>query len=54
MLHYWQYEIQFPLKDAALSLKLEFLQLCDSYVHSLESIKFFCDKYLIFFKSYKN
>lgn len=53
MLHYWQYEIQFPLKDAALKLRVV-LQFCDSYAHFLESIHFFCDKCLIFFMSYKH
>lgn len=45
MLHHWQYEIKFPLKGAALSLKLQFLQSCERYTHSLESIKFI---YIVF------
>lgn len=45
MLHHSQYETKFPLKGAALSLQLWFLQLFERNAHSLESIKFI---YIVF------
>lgn len=45
MSHHWQYEMKFPLKGAALGLKLQFLQLRERQRHSWEPITFI---YIVF------